>query len=187
MGGGSNSQSSSSRPLTGPERANVYNWGLDSIVGQHGLPYKGREEYQPYIRYDAVKPQTLTDGDYDKLQSDMLSGYVSGIDRAKAVDSERLDADLAKRGIWSSGLAVRAQNDLTERYAPQYTAAGGQATQARYGLQSQELGNVNMMNASEADKVYQSKWRPAEYLSGLWNGTGGAVSSGSGSGWNFSI
>ena len=186
MGGGSNSQSSSSRPLTGPERANIFNWGMDAIAGSsQGIPYKGA--VSPYEGYTAVAPQTLTGGDYNRLQDDVLSGYTAGIDRAKAIDSERLDADLAKRGIWSSGLAVRAQNDLTERYAPQYTAAGGQATQARYGLQSQELGAANMMNASEADKVYQSKWRPAEYLAGLWNGTGGAMSSGSGSGWNFSI
>jgi len=171
---GSNKTSSNSAPVTAEDRQKTYEYAVNNLWG-----------VIPKTNYEAYKPQTITGGDYGKLQNDLLSGYTAAIDRAKSQDSERLDSDLAKRGIWSSGLAVRAQNDLDERYIPQYASAGANATQARYGLQTQEMTNVNALNSAEKDRVYQSQWRPADYLAGIWNGTGGVVSSSSGGGWSI--
>jgi len=177
---GSNKTQSNSAPVSPEERQRTYQAAMSNLYGWLPRDDAGFvSEYQPYTA------ERVSGGDYNKLQGDLLSGYTAAIDRAKSQDSERLDSDLAKRGIWSSGLAVRAQNDLDERYIPQYASAGANATQARYGLQTQELTNVNALNSAEKDRAYQSQWRPADYLAGIWNGTGGVISSSNGGGWSI--
>jgi hypothetical protein len=181
--------------------------------------------------------------------------------RQKEIDAKNVDAQLAKRGLYSSGIAIDAQNDLNERYIPQINAAASEASAQRYGLQSGEnqgvnqfvLSNTGMLNegdfqraqsenqfnqtndqqenafnlnqsaaenawrranatdtnqfnlqkaagqtqtsqaqagaentfnTDQAEKQYNAKWRPLDYLQGVWNGTGGSISSSTGGGWS---
>lgn len=148
-------------------------------------------------KYTAAEPaKTLTNGDYDRLETNIFQSRGAPLLRQFMVDSEALDADLNKRGIYSSGLAVRAQNDLRERYLPQYRAAASEAAAQRYGMQSDELEQLNARAVAEANarnafamdnagKEYDSQWRKPDYLAGLWNGTGGAISSGVSGGWSI--
>lgn len=142
--------------------------------------------------------KTLTGQDYDALQAALTSGYEAPLDYAKGQDVKSMNQDLANRGIWSSGLAEQATKDLDAVYAPQYAQAGANATNARYGLQSSEdqmlnqyalqnAGQQNTFNLANAGQTYQSQWAPLNYLQGIWNGTGGAISNGGSGGWNFSI
>lgn len=183
MGGGSTSskQKSDSRPLTPAERTAIYNAGITGInSGVSGMPFS---------QYSGIAPNTLSGGDYNALQQAIFDSSTAGLDKYSRDRSEALDADLAKRGIWSSGLAVRSQNDLAGELSGSWAKAGADAAAQRYGLQANELQATNAFRADQADKEYQSKWRPLDYLQGLWNGTGGTISSssGGGGGWNFNI
>lgn len=179
MGGGSNSGSNSSRPLTGPERAQAFNYGISSVQG--GL------SQLPYAQYTETAPRTLSGGDYDRLEQSIVESRTAPILRQYTLAKDRLNEDLASRGIWSSGLATRAEGDLYERTLPVLSAASGEAAAQRYGLQAQELGRTDAMRGEEASKAYDSKWRPLDYLAGIYNNTGGAISSSKSSGWNFNI
>ena len=77
-----------------------------------------------------------------------------------------------------------------------YTAAGAEAAAQRYGMQSQEQQFLNQLTAqeaaretayrqAEAQQQFASQWAPLEYLMGLYNQTGGAISSGKSSGMNI--
>jgi hypothetical protein len=185
---GSNDTKSTSAPLTADQRAATYNAGMQSMGGTPSYQYQ-RPKYE--------RPQTerLT-ADYDGLQRDLTSGYTAALDYAKERDTRDVDSSLASRGVWSSGLSQQAINDVNSSYAPQYARAGADATNARYGLQTADIqgnnaNNINVAagqneaNASAADKEYESKWRPADYKAGVWNGTGGVVSSSNTSGWSI--
>lgn len=178
---GSNSTKSDSKPLTAEERTEAYNAGMSNINPQ----------YAEYEAPDQQGYERLT-MDYDALQGDLTKGYTAGLDYAKNKDTEGVNNDLAKRGVWSSGLSQRALENVNATYAPQYARAGADATNARYGLQMQDLSmynqgvaNQNATKMQVADKQYESKWRPADYAAGIWNGTGGVVSSSNSSGWSI--
>ncbi len=196
-------------PLPGYGRARVIpegatNVNYDPKTGM--LTYDTVEKGASYFENAYQAPQysdpgaakTLSGGDYDRLEQSILQSRTAPLDRQYALDREMLDESLAKRGIWSSGLAARAQNDLSERYAPAYAQAGGEATAQRYGMQSGELANLNnyalqqagarnAYDMENANRLYQSLWRPADYLAGLWNGTGGSVASSSSFGFNVAV
>lgn len=198
-GGGGESKSSNqseSKVLTAEERSALYNGALRDIsstnLGVAG--YKAPE----YTGSGTAK--TLTNGDYEQLQSALQSGYTSGLDYAKGKDLAATESNSAKRGIWSSGLAEQAVNDVNSSYAPQYAKAGADATNTRYNLQNNENQAVNSYNQTEANKAntfnltnaesqYTSNWQPLEYLKSLWSGTGGSNSSSSGnsSSWNANM
>ena len=119
---------------------------------------QGLGSYSNPQTYDPGEAKTLTGGDYNRLQNDILSGTTAGIDRAKYLDLQNTDSSAAKRGIWSSGLALKAANDVAERYAPQYAQAGANATQQRYALQSGEnqaghAGGMQMQQATGQAKA----------------------------------
>lgn len=113
-------------------------------------------------------------------------------------------------GLLNTGLGYyQADNqyDLGRRAADtgQYQAETGRIgtdNQFTLGLQSNAnqlqgindsyaLNRASMLNdanAQASNAAFQAQWAPANFLSGIWNGTGGTVSSGSsGGGWNFMI
>lgn len=173
-GAGGHSKSSSNsetRQLTAAERAAIYNGGLNSInasIAQQNTP-----------TYQAPVYSSMNNGDYDRMEQNMYDTRTAGIDRAKTLDSQRVDADLAKRGIWSSGLAAAAQGDNNERYATSYLQAGGDAATQRYGMQQQDLNAKNTFDAQQAAASYQAAWQPLNYYADLWNKTSGQNSSSS--------
>ena len=218
LGGGSQSSSNTSRPLNAAERYSALAGALgalsgknpkfsggevsnaDEIINAASKKLMGLGSYDAPQTYDPGAAKTLTNGDYNKLQSDLLAGNTAGLDRAKSLDLQNTDSAAAKRGIWSSGLAMKAANDVSERYAPQYAAAGANATQQRYNLQSgdNQAANTYAANRSQlmaqqaqanSQNQYNAKWAPYNFLKDTYNGTGGTISNGSSSGWNanFSI
>ena len=229
MSFGSSKSKDTSRPLSGQERGDIFNWGLGSInaaMGNYATPQPTEsqpgaagklkaqiQQGQPGIvgsprlnipQYQAPEftasgaPQSLSGGDYNRLEQSIVDSRWAPLQRYETQQRERTDEDLNKRGIWSSGLATQAQGDVTEQFAPQYAAAGAEAAAQRYGLQAQEQQFMNQLNMQEAnrrtefdqtqaDQQYASQWAPLEYLMGLYNQTGGAISSGKSGGFNFAI
>lgn len=215
---GSQGSTSNSTPLTGQQRAEAYQYGIGNIFGggfmgkddyMRSNPGATEGDYQRYIAAmsnnardampteyrplaNAGAAKVLTNGDYDKLQADVLRGNTAGLDYAKGMDLRNADNDASKRGIWSSGLVLQMKKDIDNAYSPAYAKAGGDATTQRYALESQDLAAQNardMQNkafdADQGKQQYESKWRPADYLAGVWNGTGGVVSSGNSGGWSI--
>lgn len=130
--------------------------------------------------------QSLSGGDYQNLQDKVLAGYTAPLDAAKATDMRDVNSDAAKRGVWSSGLAMQAENDIAKAYAPQYAAAGGAATSQTTNLQAQELAGrnafnqaganaANAFNQSNAQNQFSAGWAPLNYLQNQWAGTAGNV------------
>lgn len=260
MSGGS-SGGTTSKPLTGPERAQAYDYGMKSIgnttmFNQPYYQYDSPDYIQSNIYdpgnasqasytggqiYDAGDARQMANGDYDRLEQSIVQSRTAPLLAAYGTQSQRLDSDLAKRGIWSSGAATQAQNDLTTSFLPQLTQAGSDAAAQRYGMQQQDLNaynqygltragqltsasqneaqnannfaltnsnqnnqynlaragqltsagqseaqNANSFNMENANRNMASAWKPAEFGLGLYNNTGGTVSSGGG-GWNFMI
>jgi hypothetical protein len=266
---GDNSTSSTSTPLTGAQRQDIYNSAMQNLGTDYGSAkaygYQSPQyrEFNPDAQattgtaadvnmqqaqmYDPGAAQTLTGGDYNRLEQQLAQSRLAGLGTQRQLDTEAMNQSLADRGIWSSGIAARAENDLSGKYADIQDRALAEAANQRYALQAQELGNLNQyalgrsgqqigqaqfntgqMNqgamanqnaqnqfgmanmgaqnqmtlanqqgqmannqaynayqADQADKRYQAKWRPADYLQGTWNGTGGVVSSSSGGGWSI--
>lgn len=149
MGGGTQSSESSSRPLTAAERTNIFAGGIAPLTGiQPEFDVGGNVTNQVNImrtaldrlnsfRYDAPKYsdaaplQRLGNGDYDALEQAMVTSRTAPLKREMELSRQGVDDNAAKRGVWSSGLAIRAQNDVDERYAPQLRAAGADASAAR--------------------------------------------------------
>jgi hypothetical protein len=228
---------------------------------------------------DAVDPGSvnrLAGGDYDRLEQSIIESRLAPLRQFEQRQREALDQSLADRGIYSSGLAVEAQNDLSRELAPTISQAANEAVTTRYGfeqgdnqsanryqlgrsgmlnefnlssdrygldranLQNQyglaragmlneqdlarsqardqyalgaqsanldrsryladaalqerqgrlgyNLDSTRMMNeivSDEAQRRYDSQWRPLDYLQGLWNETGGTISSSGSSGWKI--
>lgn len=105
--------------------------------------------------------KTLSGGDYDRLERSIVGSRWAPLMRSKELDREALNQSLADRGIYSSGLAVESENDLAERYAPQFAAAGAEAAAQRYGLQAQELQGLNQYNLSSSDMANQYRLNTA--------------------------
>ena len=190
--------------------------------------------------------KSLNDGDWEALQKSIYDASVAGLGRQEELARANSNQSMSNRGIWSSGIAERAQNDITGQLGAAYEQAGANAANQRYSLQNgdnqaynqynlsnQSLGNqyylgresnantaqsianqyalgqgqlalgnlaqndsyalsraglLNDANAQASNAQWQAQWTPANFLSGMWNGTGGTISSGSsGGGWNFMI
>lgn len=149
--------------------------------GGINLPVYETPEYQSPGEYKGI-----AEGDYQALQDALIKGYTAPLDAAKARDLESYNADAARRGVWSSGLALKGEGDIQEAYAPQYASAGGAATGQRYNLQTADLTSrnaydlaaanaANAFNQSNVQNRFSAGWAPLNYLSGLWSGTGGQV------------
>lgn len=190
--------------------------------------------------------RSLNDADWEALQKSIYDASVAGLGRQEELARAASNQSMSNRGIWSSGIAERAQNDITGQLGAAYEQAGANAATQRYNLQNsdnqaynqynlsnQSLGNqyylgresnantaqsianqyalgqgqlalgnltqndsyalsraglLNDANAQASNAQWQAQWTPANFLSGVWNGTGGTVTSGSsGGGWNFMI
>ena len=170
------SQKSESRPLTAAERqalfqgasSNISNSTMDMPTYQT-VAYVDPGTYQAsdYVSAggytDPGAAQQMEGGDYDRLERNVLASRTAGLDRAKQLDAISTDADLSKRGIWSSGLAERAQADNNERYAAQYQQAGAEAATQRYGMQQTDMANTNTYNMSNAQG--RNTWNMADATS----------------------
>lgn len=194
---GDNSTSSTSVPLTAEQRTALFT-NARSLLGSSsagGVPEGNAYESAGYIPYG--EPQSLSGQDYNALEDSIRQSKYAGIDRAWDRRKQDINQDAADRGIWSSGVPTQVmQNEFESSFAPQYASAASDAATQRYNLQSGEdqmLNNYRMQqgnaqnayNQTEAQRVYESKWRPADYWSGVYNGTGGAVSSSTGGGWSI--
>jgi hypothetical protein len=126
-------------------------------------------------------PQYQTPGQFQ------AGGYTAGLDYAKGQDTERLNSDLAKRGIWSSGLAEKAMGDLSAGYAPAYEKAGADQATAQNAYNLTGAQNANNFNVTNANNAYQAGWTPLEYLRNLWSGTSGQTSGSSSFGQSLNV
>lgn len=223
--------------------------------------------------------ERLGNADWDRLEQQIVASRTAPLKQYESEARSAADEDLARRGIWSSGIAARNQNDITDSLSKYYTQAGADAATQRYGAQQADINAFNQLNlgyyntdvqnatankqidtsydlglrnnalgyytannqydlglrgaatnqyqaetgrqqtannyalgqgqldlgyltqndnyaiqqaqaantaaAQQAQAAWQAQWDPATYLAGLWNGTGGVISSGTGS--NFSI
>lgn len=166
---GSNGSSQSSRPLTADERRAAYDAGVSAINNTDTTRFGGD--------YVAPTYERLGEGDYARLGA----GLNAGTERQQDLALRGSNQDAADRGIYTSLNALRLNNDVRERYAPVF--AGNDAT-----LMQMKAGDVAGANAAameNAGRKYDASWRPADYLAGIYNNTGGAVSSGKTSGWSI--
>jgi hypothetical protein len=224
---GSNDSRSESQPLDPWTRERTYKMGRDNItksktvLGDTGYASPAFAKAGAYSAAEGADPgeaRLMEGGDYDRLEESIAQSRLAPLRRFETLERERVDQDAANRGIWSSGLAMEAQGDLSERLAADYAAAGAEAATQRYGMQQQDNSMWNSWaqanadraqqntqfnsqgqnawdqwdtqalrdyNQTQADKGYEAKWRPLDYLQGLWNQTGGTVSSSSGGGWSI--
>ena len=179
---------SQSGTLSPEQRTAQWNNALQLFTSASPTSFQNGQMNTP--TYNAPTAKTLSNEDYSALEQSILNSRYAPLDRQKSLDAQSLDSSMADRGLWSSGLALRAQNDLNERYAPQYAQAGADAATQRYGLQSAENQNLNTFNTTQAQNTMESQWRPFDYLKTLFDSTQGQTSSqqsSGGGGFGFSI
>jgi len=185
---GGNDSTTSSRPLTAAERADAYNSGITSMRGTLGGNYfNGNGQMQTgNLRYNAPSYQALNGGNYDALQQDIYNSTANHLNTAWGNHSSAMQSSMANRGLWSMGdMDQQLQKTYNEDFRPQFQQAANQAAQQRYTLQTADTQNQNTFNQENAQQDYNSKWRPLDYSSGLYNGTGGVISNMNTSGWNI--
>lgn len=235
MGGGANSSSSNSKPLSSAERFGNFAGSLGALSGTAVRPEfdkagnvlnaedvintgrSGFGELSQYNTPDYQKAQIvdpgsasrLANGDYAQLEKNILESRTAPLVQALGQAQIGVDNDAAKRGIWSSGLAMQGQENLASKFAPELRAAAADASTARIGAEQADNNTANSYNLNRASNLNQAgqfdsaqrnsfemenaqrrntaQWAPANYLAGIYNGTGGQTSSSSGSGWNFNI
>lgn len=191
MSGGGQSSSNTSRPLNAQERNDIYQAALSQLGGK--MPDTG---YAAPTYADPGTAQTMSGGDYAALEQNILASRMAPITAAMADERTRTDQSLSDRGLWASGIAEKAQQDVTKNFLPSITQAGADAATQRFGMQASELAGLNQfaLNKTQAQNAFDmenanrrdnSNWRPADYLAGLWNGTGGTIGSSSSSGWSL--
>lgn len=168
---GSQESQSTSAPVSPAQRLETYQKGMSAIN-------------PTFAKYNAPNTERLA-VNYNQLQNDLATGYEAPIRRAQTVDLQAADQAMADRGIYTSLNALRARNDVNERYIPQYAQAGANATNSRMQLQEGDIAAQNAIAMENANRLYESKWRPEDYKAGVWNGTGGVVSTGTSGGWSI--
>jgi hypothetical protein len=142
--------------------------------------------------------QRLSNGDYDALERNIMTAMTTPMEKQQKLAMEGINQNAAKRGIWSSGLVMQDENDQKDNYNAQLRTAAAQASAQRYGLESGDNNATNNYNLSKsaqdnsvamenAIRTYNAKWAPANYLKDLYHGTGGTISSSSGSGFSANI
>lgn len=170
---GGNDTKNTSRPLTASEMQDRYQVALQNIQPNYEI-YKGPQY------------ESMSNGDYDRLEESIVKSRTAPIDYAWDARSKSINQSMADRGLWSSG---QVDKKLDETYAqdflPQYTQAGAEAATQRYNLQAQDIAGKNAFALDNAKTAYESKWRDEDYKAGLWNNTGGIISTGNSSGWSI--
>lgn len=170
---GGNDTTNTSMPLTSAQMAKRYQTALANIN-------------PTYADYNAPTYQGLANGDYDALEQSLYNSQASALDKAWGTRSKDMTQSMADRGLWSSGQVDKALNQTYgEEFLPQYQQAANSAAAQRYQLQSGDLAAQNQFNLANAQQQYDADWRENDYKAGLWNNTGGVLSSGSSSGWSI--
>lgn len=170
---GDNTSSTTSMPLTSSQMAKRYQTALSNI----------NPEYQ---QYEAPTYQGLSGGDYDALEQSLYNSQATALDKAWNTRSQDMTQSMADRGLWNSGQVDKALNQTYgEEFVPQYQQAASNAAAQRYQLQAGDLSNQNQFNLTNAQQNYEDDWRKLDYQAGLWNNTGGVISSGNSSGWSI--
>jgi len=176
LGGGVSSQAST--PLNAQQRSDIYQGGVSDIAGTQAA---GTLNTPSYVA--PTYQQGMTTGDYTSMTDQLTKAGEAGLDYQLANAQKAENNDAAKRGIWSSGLVAQQDKDLQASFAPQYAAAGATAAGQAANLSQTNATAQNAFNQSNAQQQFQSGWAPLNYLQGIYNQTGGAISSGgSGSG-----
>jgi hypothetical protein len=182
------SSSSSTDTLSAEERTDLFNSGNSAV--DSGLSSLSDLSYEAPTYVSSGDYSSLADGDYDAYEDSIYSSLTSGLSEYESEARDYTDQDLADRGIWSSGIATAAQNDITDELAEYYSSAASDAATQRYALESADNTALNTYNQTEsaaensfnldtATSDYASDWAPYEYLMDLWNGTDATVSSSS--------
>lgn len=184
---GGNDSTSESRPLTAAERASAYNTGISSMSNTLGSNYYNNGALNTAgLGYSTPTYQSLGNGDYDAYQQAIYDSTANNLDTTWKNRSADINQSMADRGLWSSGVAEQViADDYNENWLPQYTQAANNAATTRYTLQANDLQNQNAFNQTNAEQEYNSKWRPLDYAQGLYNGTGGVISSSNSNGWSI--
>ena len=166
---GSQDSKSNSAPVDAKTRLDTYNKGTQAIQGDTSN-YGGAS-------YQAPAYERLGEGDYARVNA----GLNAGTDRQQTLALKQNNQAMSDRGIYTSLNALRSNDNTRETYAPQFAANDATTMQ----MKAQDIAGANANKAKTADQQYESSWRPADYKAGLWNGTGGVVSSGGTSGWSI--
>jgi len=154
------------------------------LINQYGPQYA--KEYQ----YQSPEFKTLTGGDYDRLEQNIVASRTAPLERAWSLRKGDINQEMSDRGLWSSGAPIQQQGkEFEQSFLPAYQQAGAEAAAQRYGMQADETMKGNAFASEEANRAYNSKWRVPEFIGSAWSGNQGQVSHGSqsGGGWNFSI
>lgn len=175
---GSNETSSTSRPVSTADRADAFDAGWYRMSDpKYTVPIEG---------YKAPQLERAAGGDYDRLERSIVDSRTAPINRAWDLERESINQEMADRGLWASGVpAQRMQQRFEQAYMPAFKQAGAEAAQQRYGLEADERARMNQAALDIANREYDSRWRPLDYKSGIWNNTGGVVSSSTGGGWSI--
>lgn len=92
----------------------------------------------------------MSAGDYDALQKSLYEGATAGLQKQEADWRQQADQSMSNRGIWSSGIAQRAQDDITGQLGSLYAQAGAYATAQRYAAEQADNQGESSYNLSKA-------------------------------------
>jgi hypothetical protein len=186
---GGNDSKSESKPLSGAERADAYNYGSASIantVRNSGAFNAANQLDTNQLGYTSPTYESLNNGDYNALEQSIINSRTAPLDTAWNKYKESENQQMADRGLWSSGMPIKEQQKYyAENFLPAYQQAGADAATQRYTMQQSDLTAKNAAAIDAAQKEYEAKWRPLDYAQGLYNQTGGVMSSGTSSGWSI--
>ena len=179
MGSSGSDSTSTSKPLTGAERAEIFNWGMGSVEGGQNSNIFANTQYQS-PDYTQANYQGMSGGDYDAYQQALYDQQTAGLGQYETQAREYSDQDAANRGIWSSGLAMQNQNEITDKFADNYQSAAANAAAQRYAMQQQDMAQQNQFNQNnsamenqfnqgQSQQQYAAQWAPLEYLMGMYN------------------
>jgi len=127
--------------------------------------------------YQTPTYERLGDGDYSRVSE----GLNATTQRQQDLALKANDQAMADRGIYTSLNALRSNDTTRETYAPRFAANDATVMQ----MKAQDIAGANAAAQDAAKQKYEASWRPADYKAGLWNGTGGVISSGSSGGWSI--
>jgi hypothetical protein len=166
---GSQDSKSSSAPVSAKTRLETYEKGTQAIQGDTSN-YGGEG-------YAVPAYERLGEGDYGRVSA----GLNAGTERQQGLALKANDQAMADRGIYTSLNALRSNDSTREAYAPQFAANDATVMQ----MKAQDIAGANAAAQDAAKQKYEASWRPADYKAGLWNGTGGVISSGTSGGWSI--
>jgi len=116
---------------------------------------------------DPGAAQRLFGGDYDALQAAIFDPQARDIAEQRRLTGEAADADLARRGIYTSGAAAQTTADLDKEASRARENALSRAIGTRYDLQGSELGRLNDYALTKSDQANRAGQFNAEAVNRL--------------------